>query len=136
MQFGGHIETEETPWQAVTHELLEESGYNMSQLKILQPKQRMRKATGAKLHPVSIYHNTHEFDKKHFHTDVAYAFVVAEEPAHKVVEDELTEIKLLTREELVSLPKDQTFESVREAGLFGFDACLVDWERVDPSTFN
>lgn len=41
MQFGGHIELDETPWQAVRHELMEESGYDLSDLQILQPMQRL-----------------------------------------------------------------------------------------------
>ncbi len=32
MQVGGHIELDETPWQAVEHELREESGYTLAEL--------------------------------------------------------------------------------------------------------
>jgi 8-oxo-dGTP pyrophosphatase MutT (NUDIX family) len=42
MQFGGHVELNETPWQTVIHELREESGYDIDQLQILQPKQRLK----------------------------------------------------------------------------------------------
>ena len=136
MQFGGHIETDENPWDAVKHELLEESGYEMSQLKILQPKKFLRSVTDAKLHPVSIYHKTHIFNETHFHTDIAYAFVTTEEPKHEVAADESTDTVLLTRQELVNFPKDKTRESIREAALFVFDICLKEWERVDPKVFD
>lgn len=136
IQFGGHIETHETPWQAVCHELSEESGYEMSQLQILQPKQRIHDLVSAKLHPMPIYQNTHNFNETHFHTDIAYAFVTSEEPAHGIARDESDDIKLLTRRQLVDLPADQTFESVRIPALFVFDVCIPDWERVDPKVFD
>lgn len=136
MQFGGHIETDETPWQAITHEVMEESGYQMAQLKILQPKQRVRALTGAKLHPMPIYLNTHKFNKTHFHTDIAYAFVTAEEPKQKIAANESADVKLLTREELGNLAAEQTYESVRAGALFVFDFCLADWEKVDPASFD
>mgnify|MGYP001683399595 FL=1 len=37
LQFGGHVELDETPWQAVLREIAEESGYDKNQLKLLQP---------------------------------------------------------------------------------------------------
>ena len=42
LQFGGHIEPHETPWEAITHELLEESGYELGQLELLQPTSRIK----------------------------------------------------------------------------------------------
>ena len=36
MQFGGHVELNEDPWQAIIHELEEETRYVISELKILQ----------------------------------------------------------------------------------------------------
>lgn len=135
IQFGGHIELDETPWQALTHELREESGYDMTQLSLLQPKQRITSLTGVKLHPVAVYHNTHNFNSTHFHTDVGYAFVAAGEPGSAIADNESGDILLLSRQELADLPADQTFESVREAGLFIFDTCLPDWEVADTGNF-
>lgn len=136
LQFGGHIETTETPWQAVTHELLEESGYSMRQLRLLQPKERLKKTTNAVLHPVSIYHNTHKFDESHFHTDVAYAFVTDSDPEHSIGESESKAVRMVTRQELADMPADEIYESAREAGLFVFDVCLGNWEEVDPEEFS
>lgn len=136
LQFGGHIETTENPWEAVTHELLEESGYELSQLKLLQPKQRMKPLNDVTLHPMPIYQITHQFNETHLHTDGAYAFLTDQAPKHQISDDESGEIRLFTRSELAELPADQTLESVREAALFVFDVCLPEWERVDPAEFN
>lgn len=57
LQPGGHVELREDPWQAITHELKEESGYALEELEILSPK-----APNAKLHPVPVVVNTHNFD--------------------------------------------------------------------------
>lgn len=61
LQPGGHIELHETPWQAVLHEIHEETGYELSQLTILQPQQRIRTLSGAVNHPMLINQNTHLF---------------------------------------------------------------------------
>lgn len=34
LPIGGHVELNESPWQAIAHELDEESGYSMSQLMV------------------------------------------------------------------------------------------------------
>lgn len=135
IQFGGHIELHETPWQALVHELQEESGYGMLQLSLLQPKRRITSLTGAKLHPVAVYHNTHSFSETHFHTDLGYAFVVDGEPDSAIAENESGDILLISRQELAALPAEQTFESVREAGLFIFDVCIAEWEVADTNNF-
>jgi 8-oxo-dGTP pyrophosphatase MutT (NUDIX family) len=135
IQFGGHIEVSETPWQAVRHEILEESGYDIKQLKILQPKQRLRELHGAVLHPVPVFHNTHQFDSEHLHTDLGYAFTTDSEPAKPVAYGESGDIITVTRSELAALPPEQIYEPVREGGLFIFKFCLPEWEAVDPKSF-
>jgi len=136
LQFGGHIETTETPWEAITHELLEESGYEMSQLKLLQPKQRIKPMTGGKTHPNPVYHHTHKFKDTHYHTDISYPFITGQKPKHTLSNGESGDIRLFTRSELVELPKEETIESVREAALFVFDVCLPEWEAVDPALYD
>jgi 8-oxo-dGTP diphosphatase len=142
LQYGGHIETTESPWEAVIHELKEESGYLMSQLKILQPPKRMDRIDGVKVHPQPLNHVTHVIktpdlgDKEHFHTDISYAFVTDQLPAAKVDEGESQDYILLSREELENFPADKTTESIRAAGLFIFDVCLKEWEEVHPATFD
>src|SRR5690349_3881626 len=80
LQFGGHVELDENLWDAVRHELLEESGYELKQLKLLQPKERMKSLRGAILHPQPFHLNTHVFNETHNHTVLEYAFVTDQEP--------------------------------------------------------
>lgn len=137
MQFGGHVELDETPWQAVTHELLEESGYSMDQVQILQPHHRIRELTGAVIHPQPVSYSTHPFGQgiDHFHTDTAYAVITDEAPQQQPEEGESAKTKLLTRDELVALSSHEIPENVREIALFIFDDCLKNWEAVPTSQF-
>lgn len=131
MQFGGHVELHENPWQALIHETQEESGYELKQLKLLQPKERIKKLTGSIAHPVPMCINTHPFkDDTHFHIDIEYAFVTDQEPLHEVGDDESHEFAFFTRSEIVQLGDDKIFENTREIVLFFFDVCLPKWERV------
>ncbi len=139
-QFGGHIETIETLWQTIIHELREESGYDASQLRVLQPKQRIKSLPRAKLHPMPVCHNTHLITDltttaEHFHTDTIYGLIATENPRYKPVCGESEDIILLTRQELVDFPPDKILSSVLEVGLFMFDVCLPDWEAVETGNF-
>ncbi len=135
-QFGGHIELDENPWQAVKHEILEESGYDMSQLKILQPKIRMPSKSVNKQHPVPVSHNTHNFSDDHFHTDLGYAFTTDQSPRHPVAKDESNEFMLVSRGELEKLEGSTVPGGIKEVGLFIFDKCLTYWEEIDPDVFD
>lgn len=136
LQFGGHVERTENPWQAMTHELAEESGYEMSELKILQPTQRLRRLSGAVLHPQPACSNTHEFPKlNHFHSDLSYGFVAHGQSSGEVDEGESHALRLFTRRELIGLSDIEIVEDVREIALFIFDECLPSWEQVDCSEF-
>src|SRR5687768_11259744 len=83
-QFGGHVELTETPWQAATHELREEAGYDLSQLMLLQPAKYMSRVGSAVVHPQPVVHATmgYVIDKSHFHTDSAYALIAKTEPPY------------------------------------------------------
>jgi 8-oxo-dGTP pyrophosphatase MutT (NUDIX family) len=131
MQFGGHVELNETPWQAVIHELREESGYDIDQLKILQPKKRLKKLGGAVIHPQPINHSTHPIGTDHFHTDSTYALITSEEPRHQPDEGESTDIRLFTRAELIDLSDDKIITNVREIALYVFDNCLDDTDEFE-----
>lgn len=134
MQFGGHVELHENPWQALTHELLEETGYDMDQLQILQPHNRIRKLVNSKQHPVPFNLFTHPFpEEDHFHTDMGFVFVTDQEPRHAVGEDESTDIKLYTLAEIRNLV---TFEDINEVGRYIFEVCLPKWESLPTSTYN
>lgn len=139
MQFGGHIELDETPWQTLVHEIHEESGYGIEQLQILQPRERIKHLDGdTVLHPVPISHITVPFVivPGHMHTDIAYAFIAREQPQGQPDENEATELKLFSRSELLELTPENTFEDIVQIALFALDTCLANWEAVDITTFN
>lgn len=138
MQFGGHIELDESPWMALERELLEETGYHLLELKILQPRDTLRKLSDVALHPTpAVYLTTPFFTQKdHIHTEIAFAFSASGPPIAEIAEGESTDIILLTRSKLESLPNSKIFENVREIGLFIFDTCLTKWEEVDTAEFS
>lgn len=135
MQFGGHIELNETPVQTIVHELKEESGYDIDQVQLLQPAQRLRALTGATLHPVPLAYNTHPIPPDHFHTDTVYAVTTRETPRQQPEAGESTDIRLFTRAEVAALSNDQTLDNVREIILYIFDEILDTWQPVSPNTF-
>lgn len=135
MQFGGHIELHETPMQALVHELREESGYNISQVQILQPKNRLKHITGSVVHPTPVLYSTHPVGHDHFHSDVAYAAVTSEAPNRSPEDGESTDLQLFTRQELIDLPDDKIIENVRETCLFVFDEILQNWTPVRSDNF-
>jgi hypothetical protein len=130
MQFGGHVELVENPWQALIHETMEESGYELSQLKLLQPPDRIKKLTGSIIHPQPISINTHPFNETHSHTDIEYGFVTSEEPKHTVGDGESLEFVHFTRDEIANMQDDKIIENNREIILFLFDVCFVKWEQI------
>lgn len=131
LQPGGHIELNETPWQAVLHEILEETGYEPKQLKLLQPKDRLKTLTGADLHPYPVAVLTHEFPGiDHFHTDTAWAFISHEPPNKEISENESPSLQFMTLDEIKAIPSGAIPENVREIGIFVLENCLTNWERV------
>ncbi len=136
-QFGGHIELNETPWQATSHELVEETGYEMNQLQILQPQQNVLRMTDAIVHPFPAVYATMGYPGEggHFHTDITYAFIASSSPHHLPVEGESTDIKLFNKHELVSLGEDKIDSITRETALYIFDNCLENWQTISPFEF-
>lgn len=135
MQPGGHVELNETPWQAIIHELREETGYDMDQLRILQPRLRPPVPAHGDYHPQPVCVRSFPFEglADHFHTDITYAFLTEETPRHLVGEGESHELIWVTRQELIDLPPSQTYEDVRQLGLYIFDQLINEWEPV-PAT--
>lgn len=130
LQFGGHIETDETPWQAITHELLEESGYELNQLELLQPKNRIAVLSNVDLHPYPLVIITHPFSPDHFHTDIAWAFTATAQPKNGVSDGESDSLQLFRLDELKALEANKIPENVREIGIFILTECLAEWERA------
>lgn len=137
MHFGGHVELHENPWEAITHELVEESGYTIDQVKVLQPKGVIVDLPDAVLHPLPINMNSHKYgDQDHYHTDIAYGFVTDQKPKNEVSSElESQDFVYLTRDELAALPAEQTIENIRNVALRVFDLLLDEWEAVDTSVF-
>ena len=132
---GGHIELDETPWQAVAHELEEESGYELSQLRLLQPKLRLKWLDGAVLHPQPLLLNTHAITNEHCHSDITYAFFTEDEPRKHLSEGESHDIRWLTKQAITVLDESIIYANTRAVCDFiltNFDT----WELVETSRFS
>lgn len=104
LQPGGHIELNEHPWQAIEHELLEETGYVLNQLNVLQQPMLLPLALAGTVHPLPISHRTHSFPNlNHKHTDAAYAFTTVQAPAHSIGVGESDSLTWFNAEELEEL---------------------------------
>lgn len=141
MQFGGHVELDETPWQAITHELAEESGYQLSELKLLQPKTRIDSLDNAISHPMPVNENTHLIDtgdgtpQPHYHTDRGYAFVAKDLPGQLPHEGESQEMRVMTAGEIEAIETGMIPESTRQIALYVLKQVLPDYDRVDPTIY-
>lgn len=100
MQIGGHIELDETPWQAAAHELEEESGYQLKELEALQYTSERAVESGNILHPTPLLINTHNVGNDHYHSDLCFAFVAKALPVESVTEGESDDVRWLTLDEL------------------------------------
>lgn len=136
LPFGGHIERDETPWQCLVREIREESGYDISQLKILQPKGSLRKLGKLNVHPLPFMHVTYSYDNiDHFHSDLKYIFITYEKPKYKPDDSESEIIKSFSRQQIADLPEKQLEEYDRELYLHVFDKLLDELEPIDPGVF-
>lgn len=133
LQFGGHVELLETPWQAILHELVEETGYKPEQLKLLQPPGMMTSLSGATLHPYPVCINTHNFDASHSHTDIGYVFSTDQSPAAKAGDGESVDFKLISETELSLLTEEDIVLNVQQICQFVLGTCLNSWESHDLS---
>lgn len=134
-QFGGHIELNETPWQAIAHELEEESGYALNDVQILQPSKRLVGINGGVTHPQTVAHVTmrHLNEQNHAHTDISYVFIAKKAPTKPPQEGESTDIRLFTRDEISSLKEVDPM--TRDITLHVFDHILPKWQPVSTSEF-
>jgi hypothetical protein len=130
LQFGGHIELTENPWQAVEHELREESGYCLDQLGLLQPKERITSLASGTLHPVPLCYNTHQIGLDHWHSDASWAFVTSQEPRFAVAEGESSLLRWFSADDLDSTLDHPIEPSVRDVALFLFRVVLDRWEVI------
>ncbi len=132
---GGHVEVSETPWQAIAHELKEESGYDISQLQVVQPPSRIRNLSKVVQHPQPLSLNTHAISPTHYHTDLQYGFVTTELPAHTIDEGEATDIRWVDEAEMDLLSAAEIYDNTKEVYKFLFEVALKEWELVPTETF-
>jgi 8-oxo-dGTP pyrophosphatase MutT (NUDIX family) len=132
MQFGGHVELDENPWQAVLREIREEAGYSAHQLRVLQPPGgHVSGIAMSHPHPVCIL--TYPASASHKHTDVCFAFVTDETPALAIGDDESDCVYSLTQKEFEMLPPEAMFGNVRDVITQLFAVVLPQW-RADRIT--
>ena len=134
---GGHVELDETPWAAVLHEIVEESGYDPEQLKVLQPSDRIRRMDGVKMHPVPLFLQTHQFKQgeSHSHVDIGFLFLTEQAPADTPHEGETEELMWLSNAE-IQRRKDEMPADIAQIYDFAFKTAFADWERVSIGDFD
>jgi len=131
MQFGGHVELNEHPWEAVTREIREEAGYSLDQLQVLQPEDTMTHLSGVILlpQPLCIFNTTYGSVLDHFHDDISWGFVASEQPRHAPGEDESDTVVLLDRSQVLAKKDDELWDDVADIALFILDVALPKWRR-------
>lgn len=103
-QPGGHVELDEHPWQTMQHELLEETGYELKQLHVLQQPLLLPFELAGHVHPLPFYYQTRQYPGvNHYHTDTGYVFSTTEMPLHAIGEDESDSLTWFTEKELHEL---------------------------------
>lgn len=134
---GGHVELHENPWAAIIHELKEESGYDVSQLKVIQPLERIKKMDDVKTHPVPLFLQTHRFKNEmdHYHVDVGFLFLAVDEPKHLPQEGESSELLWLTNQE-IQQRKSEMPADIAQIYEFSLTTALYKWEQVSPDDFD
>lgn len=100
MQIGGHMELDETPWQAIAHELREECGYTLEDLEVLQPDADPVEIDNVIVHPTPVVVCTYKMPDEHFHSDLSWAFITDHDPREAIDDGESGDIRWLTLGEL------------------------------------
>lgn len=137
MQLGGHIELDETPWQTLEHEILEEGGYSITDLKVLQPFDRLPTVKNAVVHPLPVVSNTHKVSDDHYHSDYGYAFVAAAAPSKSPAKGESQDLRWLTREELqAAAAEGEAYADIVDIYQLIIDQYLPNYARIDAASFS
>ena len=116
-QPGGHVELNENPYQAIAHELQEETGFDLNDLALLEPRTlRLPQGIQETLHPLPLFSRSHYYigsDPTHYHHDLTYGFVTDKKPQGKPAEGESQELHWFTREELAEIPSGDIHPDIR-----------------------
>jgi 8-oxo-dGTP pyrophosphatase MutT (NUDIX family) len=136
IQPGGHVELHETPWQAISHEVTEETGYNFDDLRVLQPDWALTNLKEIAVHPVPLCSNTHKFPGlDHYHTDSAYVLLATAKPTRKPADGESQDIRWLTRDHVLALRSAEMYNNTKALVLHAFDTCL-EWRSYPTAEFS
>lgn len=138
LQFGGHIEHDETPWQGLLRELKEEIGYEADQIHVLQPRGRfVDSITSDKAHPLPFYLNTHRFNDvlDHYHSDITYAIVASEPPRLPMGEGESAAVHHFTLSQIEALSENDLYPQTRAIARHLLSGLKDDWEPVPASSY-
>ncbi len=137
IQPGGHVELHESPWQAVLHEIEEETGYELNQLTVLQPIDSMESIEGDSiLHPMPAFFNTHLATDDHFHSDTMFIFIAMNKPFNVPAEGESQDLLWVDRKGLLDMSEAELFLDTRQMLLHAFDNYIQHWRVLDLSLFN
>lgn len=138
LQPGGHVELDENPWAAITREIVEETGYAVTQLRVLQPSQRMTGPLGdsAVLHPQPVSVLTHDYDPegRHRHIDLGFAFLATGEPDGEPQAGESADLLWVSNAELALLT--DLPENSRQIAQFVLETAREQWQPVATAMFN
>lgn len=138
LQPGGHVELDENPWVATIREIAEETGYDLTQLAVLQPPQRMSGPLGdsAVLHPQPVSVLTHDYDPdgRHRHIDLGFAFLASGAPASEPRAGESDCLLWVSPAELALLTEMP--ENTRQIAQFVLETVRQQWQPVPATLFN
>lgn len=105
LQPGGHVEHTENPWQGLVHELREETGYEIGQLRVLQPFEPLPDGVHDVMHPTPVLMTTHSPYPGHFHSDIVMAMVTDADPAGAPRPGESTQFAWVDPAQFAALPE-------------------------------
>lgn len=135
---GGHIELNENPWMAVSHELVEETGYRLEELQLVQPKVRLKSASGITVHPQPFASNTHAVTPEHFHADLDYLLLAEADPTRSPADGESTDFRWMSAAEIAALDHTQTYLNIKDFCAYIFDELLPSdtWELASAAEYS
>jgi len=136
LQVGGHVELDEQPWAALLREVAEETGYDATQLSVLQPHERFT-SPNALVHPQPVVVHTVPYGAlDHYHIDLTYALLVAAEPSGQRAAGESSDLRWLTLDELASSDGLEMPADVRDQCQYVLTHILGSWEPVEATSFS
>jgi len=135
LQVGGHVELDEQPWAALLREVAEETGYDATQLSVLQPLDRFQ-SPNAVVHPQPVCVHTVPYGAfDHYHIDLSYALVVEAEPSGQRAAGESSDLRWLAVEDVASFGDLDMPADVRDQLKYVLTHILTSWEPVAAASF-